>query len=212
MGFHELLVLNLANFYAVFNVRLFQTGRSIGKACCTFLFLATMSSSLPFVVLTILPREVGTCMWVFFFCTFRYICISWALVADILIFLHIIDSFVCLFVWSFSSHWRIFHTYGDVTINDGRLQILTNALHVWPLSNEGSLACHTYWDTGRPFRWSSQRIRDTHTYCPAFVSGALTTCFYGLRLSLLGFKHPTFRLRDDRSNRLRNRCGLHMPS
>ena len=120
--------------------------------------------------------------------------------------------FVCLFVWGFSSHWRIFHTYEDVTINDGRLQILTNALHVWPLSNEGSLACHTYWDTGRSFRWSSQRIRDTHTYCPAFGSGALSTCFYGLSLSLLGFEHPTFRLRDDRSNRLRHRCGLHMPS
>ena len=33
--------------------------------------------------------------------------------------------FVCVFVWGFSSHLRIFHTYGDVTIADEALQILT---------------------------------------------------------------------------------------
>ena len=33
----------------------------------------------------------------------------------------------CLFVWSFSSHSRIFHSYGDVTITDEGLQILTYA-------------------------------------------------------------------------------------
>ena len=32
------------------------------------------------------------------------------------------------------------------------LQILTNyARHSWPLSSEGSLACHIYCDTGHPF-------------------------------------------------------------
>ena len=35
--------------------------------------------------------------------------------------------FVCLFMWSLSSHSRIFHSYGDVTIA-GEVQILTAAV------------------------------------------------------------------------------------
>ena len=35
--------------------------------------------------------------------------------------------FVCLFVWSFSSHSRMFHSFGDVTFAGGGLQILTCA-------------------------------------------------------------------------------------
>ena len=58
--------------------------------------------------------------------------------------------FVCLFVWSLSSHSRIFHSYGDVTIACEGLQILTYARHSWPLSSEGSLTCHTHCD-GPPF-------------------------------------------------------------
>ena len=30
-------------------------------------------------------------------------------------------------------------------------RLLTYALHLWPLSSEGSLAFHTYFDTGHPF-------------------------------------------------------------
>ena len=57
--------------------------------------------------------------------------------------------FVCL---GFSSHSRdIFHSYGDVTITGEGLQILTYALHLWTLSSEGSLTCHTYCDPGHPF-------------------------------------------------------------
>ena len=59
--------------------------------------------------------------------------------------------FVCLFVWSFSSHSRIFHSYGDVTITSEGLQILTYARHSWPLSIEGSSTCHTLCNTGHPF-------------------------------------------------------------
>ena len=68
-----------------------------------------------------------------------------------------VASFVCLFVWGLSSHSRIFHSYGDITtmaaaITGEGLQILTNyARHLWPLSSEGSLACHIYCDTGHPF-------------------------------------------------------------
>ena len=59
--------------------------------------------------------------------------------------------FVCLFVRSFSSQSRIFHSFGDVTITGEGLQILTYALRVWPLNSEGSLACLTYCDMGHPF-------------------------------------------------------------
>ena len=55
---------------------------------------------------------------------------------------------VCL---GFSSHLRILHSCGDVTIAGERLQILTYAQHSWPLSSEGSLACLTYCDTGHLF-------------------------------------------------------------
>ena len=44
-----------------------------------------------------------------------------------------------------------FYSYGDVTITDEGLQILTYARHSSPLSSEGSLACHTYCDTGHLF-------------------------------------------------------------
>ena len=58
----------------------------------------------------------------------------------------------CLvFVWCFSSHSIIFHSYRDVTITGEGLQILTYAGHSWSLSSEGSLAFHTYCDTGHPF-------------------------------------------------------------
>ena len=50
-----------------------------------------------------------------------------------------------------SSHSIIFHSFGDVAIDGEGIQILTYVRHLWPLSCEGSLACHTYCDTGHPF-------------------------------------------------------------
>ena len=62
---------------------------------------------------------------------------------------------ICFFVCGFTSHTRIFHSYiyGDhmVTITGEGLQILTHIRHSWPLSVEGSLACHTNCDTGHSF-------------------------------------------------------------
>ena len=49
------------------------------------------------------------------------------------------------------------------------LQILTYARHSWPLSSEGSLACHTYCDTGHPF--------------------IMVNYLFYLGLSRLGFEH-----------------------
>ena len=44
---------------------------------------------------------------------------------------------------------RAFFTH--IFITGEVLQILTYARHLCPLSSEGSLACHTYCDTGHPF-------------------------------------------------------------
>ena len=61
-----------------------------------------------------------------------------------------ITLFVCLcvFVWVLSSTSRIFHSFA---VTYGSLQIFTWYVHVLPLSCEGSLACHTYCDTGHLF-------------------------------------------------------------
>ena len=55
--------------------------------------------------------------------------------------------------------------------------------------------------------WSSLKVRANRTCCRALDIGAVTTCFNDLGLSRLGFEHPTFRLRDQRSNPLRQRRG-----
>ena len=34
-------------------------------------------------------------------------------------------NFICLFVWGFSFHLKMFHSFGDVTMNGEGLQILT---------------------------------------------------------------------------------------
>ena len=50
-----------------------------------------------------------------------------------------------------SAYSRLFHSYGDVNIADEGLRILTYARQLLPLSSEGSLAYHTYCDTGHTF-------------------------------------------------------------
>ena len=106
--------------------------------------------------------------------------------------------FVCLFGACFRPIW-------DVTMTGEGLHILTYARHSWPLSSEGSLACHT-------LLWLEASIYNGHlrgpvtiTYCRASGSGAVTTCFYDVGLSRLGFENPTFRLRGQRSSSLRHR-------
>ena len=97
--------------------------------------------------------------------------------------------FDCMFVWGLSFHSRIFHSYGDITIASEGLQILTYARHSWPLSSEGSLACHTYCDTGHiiPFIMVISEDRPTtltpnaeylavELSLPVFTTYALTRC------------------------------------
>ena len=109
-----------------------------------------------------------------------------------------LNKFVCLF-GGFSSHSRIFHLYGDVTIAGEGLQILTYARHSWPLSSEGSLACHTYCDTGHPF---------IMVICqdPLHFHLAVTTCFYDLGLSWPGIE-PQSPARKAKAIPLRHRGG-----
>ena len=93
---------------------------------------------------------------------------------------------------------REFFTHMDTSPLPVKGCKLTYTRHSWPLDSEGSLACHTYCDTGHPFII----LRDTHTCCRAFSSGAVTTCFYDLVLTRLGFERTSFRVRGQRSNLL----------
>ena len=116
---------------------------------------------------------------------------------------------MCLSVWGFSSHSRIFHSYGDVYITCEGLQILTCARHSWPLSSEGSFSVrHPLWPEASVYNGHLRGpVTLMHTYCRAFGSGAVTTSFYDLGLSRLGFEYPIFRFRGERSSPLRHRRG-----
>ena len=107
------------------------------------------------------------------------------------LFVKIIYAFIC---WGFSSHSRIFHSFGDVTITGEKLQILNNALHLWPVSSVSSLEYQMYCDIGHSFI-----IKDAwHSHLLPSVRGD----FYDLGLLHLRFEHPTSHLRGVRSNRL----------
>ena len=73
--------------------------------------------------------------------------------------------------------WRLFHSYGDVPITGEGLLMLTYPRNPWTLSSEGSLACHTFYDTEYTVMCSSAWTRDTRTCWQAFGSSAITTCF-----------------------------------
>ena len=79
-------------------------------------------------------------------------------------YVHFIDKYLFVFCCS-----KKFHSFGDITITG--LKFFTCSRHLWPLSSEGSLTCHT----GQPVIKLFQRTLDTHTFCRAFVSGALKT-------------------------------------
>ena len=98
--------------------------------------------------------------------------------------------FVCLFVWSFTSHSRIFHSYGDVTITG--LQILP-ILYTRGFFSVPHLL------------WHDLRGPVTLTLIAKCLAVELSLlCFYDLGLLRLGFVHPTFRLWGERSSPLRH--------
>ena len=66
---------------------------------------------------------------------------------------------------------------------------MTYARHSWPFSSEGSLACHLLWHGASVY---IGHLRGPATLRPdsrTFGSGAVTTCFYDLSLSQVGFEH-----------------------
>ena len=112
--------------------------------------------------------------------------------------------FACLFK-GLSSHSRIFHSHGDVTITGEGLHILTYARHSWSLSSEGSIACHTYCGTGHPFLmviledlWRSHLL-------PSVKQWSCHNMFLRLRIRI---RTPYLPLVGHRFNTVRNRRSL----
>ena len=112
----------------------------------------------------------------------------------------VVCFFVCLWFFvqseNFSLIWRR-HNYWWKAANFDLCSALI-AIEQWGFFSVPHLLWHGA---------SSPRTRDTHTNWSAFCTGAVSTCFYDLGLSRLGFEHPTFSLRDARSNWLRHRRG-----
>ena len=84
------------------------------------------------------------------------------------------------------------------------LKMLTYPRHLWLLSSDDSLACHTYvyCVMGHPFimvisedPWHSRLLQ------------RVWQCCHYLFLRLKVFEHPNFRLRGERANPLCHRCG-----
>ena len=83
---------------------------------------------------------------------------------------------------------------------------MTWVRNLWPFTGEGFLAYHTYCETRCPFRMVKHLWGSTTVTFDLFSNGAETIYFYDLRLSRMGFEHPNFRMRGERSNRLRHQC------
>ena len=81
---------------------------------------------------------------------------------------------------------------------------LTYARQSWPLSSVGSLACHTYCDTGHPYKMVSSEDPWHSHLLPSFLQWS---CQYLFLRHKSRFEHPAFCLRGERSNPLRHRCG-----
>ena len=114
--------------------------------------------------------------------------------------------FVCLFV-------GVFVPFENFSLIWRRHHYRWRAANFYPSSTPtvieqwGSLAPHLLW------HWTSVyngHPLNTHTYCRAFGSRPVTTCFYYLGLFRLGLEDTNFRLPDERSNRLRHRRGVYI--
>ena len=111
----------------------------------------------------------------------------------------IICMFVCLFIWDFRAT-REFFTHKEMS------PLPMTGCKFGPIPGT-----HVHGSVRVPLRatptvtrgirlyWWSLRTRDTRTYCRAFSSGAVTTCFHDWGLSWPGFEHLIFRLRGRRS-------------
>ena len=86
-------------------------------------------------------------------------------------------------------------------------QICTHIRHLWSFSIEGSFTVYpTYVTRNIRLQWSSPMTRYTQTYCRSLSNGAVTACMLKrLGMSRPNFENPTFRMRCERSNRMRHR-------
>ena len=107
-----------------------------------------------------------------------------------MIVLFYIFHFTCLGIW---------HYYRWKSSNFDLWSALV-VLELWRLFSLPHLLWH---GPGIHLSLSTPRNRDTYTCCRAFGTGAVTTWFYDLCVSCLGFQHETFRMWCERSNRLR---------
>ena len=112
-----------------------------------------------------------------------------------------LECFVSLFAWGYTFHSRIFRSYiyEDLTIRDELLSY-SHARGHWAV--RVLWHSNTCCDTGHPFIMSSPRTRDTHTYCRAFGSGAVSFSVFDLGLSRLGFKDRRDGVEEERSPRV----------
>ena len=107
------------------------------------------------------------------------------IIIETLSFFHSCLNPLCLFVWLVSGVFRPtgeFSLFGDITIADERLQILTYVRPLIVIEQRGFFNVPRLMDKGQPFKWSSPRTRNTYTCCRAVSSGAVTTCFNDLGL------------------------------
>ena len=94
-------------------------------------------------------------------------------------------NLVCLFSFFFHPTWEFF-----IHMEKSSFPVFWHLL--------GNFSVIEQWRSTttvtRGIRWkcSSPMTCDTYTYLRVFGSGAVTTCFYDMGLSLLGFEHPTF--------------------
>ena len=116
---------------------------------------------------------------------------------------NIIFAKICLLAWGFSLD--NFSLIGTRDHDQWRTAIFDIWSALIAIEQRGSLCCFAYCDKGHPFimviseyPWHSRLISSVRQW----------SCHYlFLSLSRLRFKHTTVRLRGERSNPLRHRCG-----
>ena len=112
---------------------------------------------------------------------------------------------ICFLGVSFSSISIIFHSFWRRHYCRWRAALFYPCSALMANEQWGSLVCHTYCDTGHPFNGHLRGPVTLTLNAEPFVSGTVTTCFYDLGLSWLGFQHPTILLRGELSNPLHHR-------
>ena len=112
-----------------------------------------------------------------------------------------------VFVCVFGFHWEFFsHMMSPLPVKGLKSLPLLGTYSHWAVP-------HLLWHGTSVYNDPPRGI-ETNTCCWVFSSGAtcITTCFYDLGLSRLGFEHETFRLWGECSSQLRHRCSYELMS